>query len=402
MTTSNETSTFVKKMAAPGKYIRLFLIFLSFVSDEKTRDRAVKAVEKFLSLQGEAMGYDEFLKLWKGFFYCFWLSDKSDGQQKLAEIISKFIHKLPVDNKNNPAESSAFIFMRTFWETMGREWPNLDHLRLNKYYYFMGRFLFESFTLIASNCTDDNEWSFDMVKALTAILSSVIFDFKNQAYPMSIRSYVIENYFAIVKSVRDVPFSAEATILVCEPIISAIAHCDNKVFFSQFSEALIQGILPGEEGEEVEDGMELESEIESESNEEVPLVEEGEELDEKDALETDFDEEVGEDEEEEEEFDLESEEEDDDEEEEEEEEDFEEDGEKDDEMASDYCDEDYVNSIFDYSKLGRFIFEMGSKDDVLVRNRRFLFDFSKIIEEINSGEVDCCGSNNCRDSEACH
>ncbi len=342
------------------------------------------------------MGHEEFNKLWKGFFYCFWLSDKTDGQHKLAEIIAKFIFQLPADNKSNVADSSAFLFIRTFWETMGREWPNLDHLRLSKYYYFMGRFLFESLNFIASKSLENSEWSADLVKAHNSILSSTVFDFKNLAFPMSIRAYAIEHYFAIVKSVREEPFSADMTLLVCEPIIAAVAFCDNKTFFSQFSEALIQGILPsGEdeefleddgEGEEIESEDEDEEELDDEDDEEGLEDEDEEELEngndfeeyEKDVLKNDSEDEL-------------------------EDEEFEED---DEEMQSD-CESlsDYSPSLFDYSKLGKFIFEFGERQEVLVRNRRVLFDLSKIIDQINSGEVDCCSGEACcaaDDSEACH
>lgn len=60
------------------------------------------------------------------------------------------------------------------------------------------------------------------------------------------------------------------------------------------------------------------------------------------------------------------------------------------------CCEESIPSIFDYSKLGKYLFEVGGREEVIVRNRRFLFDFSKIIDEVNNPEVDCCGG------EVCH
>lgn len=366
----------------------MFAFYLLPFLDEKIRGRAVKAVEKFLSLQGDTMGYEEFMKLWKGFFYCFWLSDKTDGQHKLAEIISSFIHQLSCDNKSNPADSAAFMFVRTFWETIGREWMNLDHLRLSKYYYFIGRILFESFKFIASKAESD-EWSVDLVKAHNSILSSVVFDFKNQAFPMSIRSYVIENYFPVLKSVREVPFSAEMTVLTCEPIITAVAYCNNKTFFTSFSEALIQGILPGEENEEdFEGGVISGEELEDDSIENIPEEEDEaaeESFDEKEPLESAEDEDFGSEVE-----DMSGT--DDDDGEEEASDDY--DGSEEDVSETESSPE-FVQSVFDYSKLGKYIFDLGGKEDILVRNRRFLFEFSKIIDQVNCGEVDCCDNDYC-------
>jgi ribosomal RNA-processing protein 1 len=336
------------------------------------------------------MGYEEFMKLWKGFFYCFWLSDKTDGQHRLAEIISKFVFQLPTDNKNITADSAAFLFIRTFWETMGREWHNLDHLRLNKYYYFIGRVLFESFNLIEYKCGDGCEWSVDLVKAQNAVLSSSVFDFKNLSFPMSIRAYIIENYFSILNSAVKKSFSADISVLVCEPIISAVAFCDNKIFFSQFSEALIQGILPQNTESDLDDDMECESEEFEENSQSDSEFE----LDENNALEVISDDQIEgdscEDSGEDRQLDEEKEEEEN----------------SDEEMDSEIESEsvaDFASTLLNYSKLGKFIFEFGGREEVLVRNRRFLFDLSNIIDEINSGRVDCCDSNNCCGTEeACH
>lgn len=177
----NETSTFIKKMASPG--IKMFISYFIFINimyciDPKIRDRAVRTVQSFLSTKGDSLSYDEFLKLWKGFFYCFWLSDKAEGQNSLAELISKLVHNLSVENKDAFSESSAGLFLRSFWETMGREWPHLDRLRLNKYYNLMKHVLHQSFQIIAI-CSETEEsvsWSADLVKGHTGILVGTVFE----------------------------------------------------------------------------------------------------------------------------------------------------------------------------------------------------------------------------------
>lgn len=124
------------------------------------------------------MNYDEFLKLWKGFFYCFWLSDKTDGQFTLAELIAKLVHNLPVEKEDGFAESGAALFLRSFWETMGREWPRLDRLRLNKYYSLMKHVLHQSFQMIAiaSETEESSSWDSEYVKGHTSILLGTVFE----------------------------------------------------------------------------------------------------------------------------------------------------------------------------------------------------------------------------------
>ena len=120
------------------------------------------------------------MKLWKGFFYCFWLSDKTEGQFVLAEMIAKLVHNLPAENDSGFAESGAALFLRSFWETMGREWPCLDRLRLNKYYNLMKNILHESFQMIAITSTSETEeftsWNPELVKGHTAILLGTVFE----------------------------------------------------------------------------------------------------------------------------------------------------------------------------------------------------------------------------------
>ena len=131
------------------------------------------------------MNYDEFLKLWKGFFYCFWLSDKTDGQNNLAELIANLVQNLPVEKDGTFFESGASRFLRSFWETMGREWSGLDRLRLNKYYNLIKQVLHKSFQMIAIiSETEEGSvtWSSDLVKGHNSILIGTVFEYMNCYY----------------------------------------------------------------------------------------------------------------------------------------------------------------------------------------------------------------------------
>ena len=168
-----------------------------------------------------------------------------------------------------------------------------------------------------------------------------------------------------MQSCTSEPFSAELTVLVCEPIIHAVAYCENKAFFKQASQALIHGLLPGSDEEEEE---EEEEEIMEYSNDQLGELEESD----VDSISANSDEEI--------EFKS-------------------EDYDKiNDDLHEDNCcdsnhgDNEEMNNeepfIFDYSLLSKFIFDFGAREDVLVRNRRFLYDLSQIIDEIATGS--CC------------
>ena len=59
------------------------------------------------------------MRLWKGLYYCFWMSDKPLVQEELAESISSFI-------KCFHSQDSSLLFIQSFLQTFGREWFGID------------------------------------------------------------------------------------------------------------------------------------------------------------------------------------------------------------------------------------------------------------------------------------
>ena len=226
-----------------------------------------------------------------------------------------------------------------------------------------------------------------------------IFSYSNHAYPDSIRNFVIENYFELLKSCSEEGFSAELTVLVCEPIIHAVAYCENKAFFKQATESLIQGVLPGDdeddfdnldeivekseneeecsESDQSDDGNELYESDNTEMNRDISKDSDSSEIDHDVEIDSEDISSSGDDEGfDSEEFDNIK-----------------------DTISDDHSSEDEFLNVFDYSLLSKFIFDYGGREDVLARNRRFLFELSQIIEEVESGydAVSSC----CHEGESC-
>lgn len=142
-------------------YSQLCVVPCSQSIDKKTRDKAVKALGKWISNKTE-FTHLELMKLWKGLFYCtfhdtvdrfflqrldqslawttlpnspsslsfhcwlrtflgVWMSDKPIIQQQLSETLSSLILRVP--------RSSVMDFIATFWQTMCGEWHGIDRLR---------------------------------------------------------------------------------------------------------------------------------------------------------------------------------------------------------------------------------------------------------------------------------
>jgi ribosomal RNA-processing protein 1 len=61
-------------------------------------------------------------KLWKGIFYCFWMSDKPVVQQALAADLAELL-------LNIKDTRASLDFLKGFWDMIVREWAGIDRLR---------------------------------------------------------------------------------------------------------------------------------------------------------------------------------------------------------------------------------------------------------------------------------
>ncbi|KAJ6503362.1 nucleolar protein,Nop52-domain-containing protein [Mycena vitilis] len=117
-------------------------------NDKKTRDKAIKSLSAFLADDAqEPISKPEMDKLWKGIFYCFWMSDKPLVQQALASELAELL--LTVNSV-----SSSLSILRGFWEATVREWNGIDRLRLDKYYMLVRRFVNATFRLLGRSKWD--------------------------------------------------------------------------------------------------------------------------------------------------------------------------------------------------------------------------------------------------------
>jgi ribosomal RNA-processing protein 1 len=61
-------------------------------------------------------------RLWKGIFYCFWMSDKPRVQQALAQELADIVQRVS-------SVQGALAYLAGFWEAVTREWTGIDRLR---------------------------------------------------------------------------------------------------------------------------------------------------------------------------------------------------------------------------------------------------------------------------------
>ncbi|KAH8120081.1 Nop52-domain-containing protein, partial [Phellopilus nigrolimitatus] len=119
-------------------------------TDKRTRDKAVKSLAAFLSTPDQnALPKSEMAKLWKGIFYCYWMSDKPLVQQALSSELAELL--LTISSTN-----ASLVFLKGFWEAIVREWNGIDRLRMDKYYMLVRKFVNASFRLLVRAEWDKN------------------------------------------------------------------------------------------------------------------------------------------------------------------------------------------------------------------------------------------------------
>ncbi|KAK1574509.1 nucleolar protein,Nop52 [Colletotrichum navitas] len=99
-------------------------------SDRKLRTQALTSLQTFLGSH-RALSRLDSLKLWKGLFYAMWMCDRPVPQQNLAAELAALTACLRDDDV--PAWLSAF------WETMARQWTDIDVLRMEKFLLLVRR-----------------------------------------------------------------------------------------------------------------------------------------------------------------------------------------------------------------------------------------------------------------------
>ncbi|KAJ3344320.1 hypothetical protein HDU93_000110 [Gonapodya sp. JEL0774] len=127
-------------------------------TEKRIRDKAVSKLTAWMRAKGDDVTDGELARLWKGLFYCFWMSDKRPVQHQLAETLATISLQLPT-----PALSIRYI--RAFWLTLVHEWNGVDRLRIDKFYLLCRMFHRAAFKVVGRS-----GWDAALVEQLNEVL----------------------------------------------------------------------------------------------------------------------------------------------------------------------------------------------------------------------------------------
>ncbi|KAA1088316.1 hypothetical protein PGT21_002526 [Puccinia graminis f. sp. tritici] len=221
-------------------------------NDKLTRDRAVAALRKFLSgqvgseedkfqdelfqarlpedkwetIEPKKVRLDEIelAKLYKGLFYCYWMSDKPIVQQHLAQELADLclIIRPARSSDDDPlldqvfTTQTALSFWKQFWIALGSEWQGVDKHRLDKYLMLMRRFVEVAFKILQRA-----HWHPKAIERWSEILQETVFNVADFKTPQSITYHVSDIFLEELNRVLEKRADRPAPIV---PLLAPLIH----------------------------------------------------------------------------------------------------------------------------------------------------------------------------------
>ncbi|XP_076231430.1 ribosomal RNA processing protein 1 homolog Nnp-1 [Calliopsis andreniformis] len=186
-------------------------------NDKKVRDKVLKNLRKWLTVRSNssfAFTEADFMRLWKGLYYCMWMSDKPLIQEELAESLSKIVHCF--NNKD-----AVLLYTACVLKTLGTEWYGIDQYRLDKFCMLTRRIIRQTF----QKCKEMS-WDLEWVKGISEILEKILVD-KKMCPGFSM--HLTEVFFEELSKISGGDISEEAITVFIKPFISYFITMDDEI-----------------------------------------------------------------------------------------------------------------------------------------------------------------------------
>ncbi|GAA5900340.1 hypothetical protein JCM6882_002311 [Rhodosporidiobolus microsporus] len=194
----------------------------------------------------------EMAKLWKGIFFCFWMSDKPLVQQALAQALADLTLDVRPKSKtrNGRVERfrAALCYLRGFWEAVTREWAGLDRLRLDKFYLLIRRFIH-----VAMRLLEREEWDERAIAEYNAVLTGPggPLNVTDQKLPHSLPYHLADIFLDEIERLASASSSSTRSIPLIpllEPFYTTLAVSPTSTLSSRVTEnvftPLLDSLLP--------------------------------------------------------------------------------------------------------------------------------------------------------------
>ncbi|KAL1418389.1 hypothetical protein MTO96_000036 [Rhipicephalus appendiculatus] len=189
-------------------------------NEKVTRDRALRKLTRWIRAksgrQGMEFTEESLMKLWKGLFFCMWMSDKPFVQQELANSIAGLVHCFA-------RRDQSLLFLDAFFKTMAREWFAIDRFRLEKFMMLVRRCFRQG---VAFSYGD--AWSNDNITAFCDMLQSTALCPNSQEIPLGLRLHVVDVFLQELARMHGGELTSEQATLFLQPFFDILMHSNDR------------------------------------------------------------------------------------------------------------------------------------------------------------------------------
>ena len=234
------------------------LLSFDVAHDFLFRDRAVKKLKKWFGARSSGFPQEELMRIWKGLFYCYWMSDKPLVQEELAENISSMVSSFQTNQ-------DGLGFIQAFAKTFQREWFGVDRWRMDKTMMFVRRFLRHSLKLVAKA-----EWEEVLLKAFIEVVRKevVLADPANAS--LGFQLHFTDVFLEEVAKVGGEDLPAKVVGKLVQPWVELVATSTDLRLIEHTEERIFNHLLrqsdPGIKYQMEEDGLEEEDDANDAEN----------------------------------------------------------------------------------------------------------------------------------------
>lgn len=160
---------------------------------------------------------DSMIQLWKGLFFCMWMTDKPLVQQDVADKISSLIHSF-----RQPEQT--LLFIDSFFKTMAHEWFAIDRYRLDKFMMLVRRFFRQALVF-----TYLDGWQNERICNLCAVLCKTVLNPSSGDTPTGLKLHIIDIFIQELARIHGSELTSEQAMLFLEPFFNILVKTPHQV-----------------------------------------------------------------------------------------------------------------------------------------------------------------------------
>lgn len=189
-------------------------------NEKVTRDRALRKLTRWIRAksgrQGMEFTEEALMKLWKGLFFCMWMSDKPFVQQELANSIAGLVHCFA-------RRDQSLLFLEAFFKTMAREWFAIDRFRLEKFMMLVRRCFRQGVAFAYGDA-----WNDENITAFCDTLKTTALCPNSEEIPLGFRLHVVDVFLQELARMHGGELTPEQAILFLQPFFNILMHSNDQ------------------------------------------------------------------------------------------------------------------------------------------------------------------------------